>query len=376
MVHGRAQHYAWGDDRRFLEMLGQPPMAARGPSGRWAPTAAASRLADGHTAGSGRRRPAVSRQAHGRSRAASLQKHPDRAQAEAGFARRAGWASHATRPDTIYQRPVAKPEMLWPVTTSTRSADSARRRHRLAASRNRCSRPRHFLPREKLPRNRRGPVPRRVRQHSDPPGPPPPPSTPSRRARGTIVSRPHWSPSSRTNYPGDPSVVVTLLFDRVLGLGPGEAVFLGPGNLHAYLCGFGVEVMANSDNVVRGGMTVKHVESKNARQSSTSSPWSTQGPGHPDRAGTLAVRNPEHAFPRDAIIAGRWSATAPPRQGPRAAAVGQRFPRRRVPLPGARRADRPARPRHRLPHRRGIGRSRVVHRVSAYPYGLPRLQSQ
>ena len=40
----------------------------------------------------------------------------------------------------------------------------------------------------------------------------------------------------------------------------GEAVFLGPGNLHAYLRGFGVEVMSNSDNVVRGGMTVKHVD--------------------------------------------------------------------------------------------------------------------
>ena len=52
---------------------------------------------------------------------------------------------------------------------------------------------------------------------------------------------------------------MTLLLNRVL-LGPGEAVFLGPGNLHAYLRGFGVEVMGNSDNVVRGGMTVKHVD--------------------------------------------------------------------------------------------------------------------
>jgi mannose-6-phosphate isomerase len=60
-------------------------------------------------------------------------------------------------------------------------------------------------------------------------------------------------------YPGDPSVVVTLLLNRVL-LGPGEAVFLGPGNLHAYLRGFGVEVMGNSDNVVRGGLTPKHVD--------------------------------------------------------------------------------------------------------------------
>jgi mannose-6-phosphate isomerase len=60
-------------------------------------------------------------------------------------------------------------------------------------------------------------------------------------------------------YPGDPSVVVTLLMNRV-SLAPGEAIFFGPGNLHAYLHGVGVEVMGASDNVVRGGLTSKHVD--------------------------------------------------------------------------------------------------------------------
>ncbi len=60
-------------------------------------------------------------------------------------------------------------------------------------------------------------------------------------------------------YPGDPSAVVTLLLNRVM-LTRGDAVFLGPGNLHAYLRGLGVEIMSNSDNVVRGGMTVKHID--------------------------------------------------------------------------------------------------------------------
>ena len=45
-----------------------------------------------------------------------------------------------------------------------------------------------------------------------------------------------------------------------LKLAPGEAVFLPAGNLHAYLCGAGVEVMASSDNVLRGGLTRKHVD--------------------------------------------------------------------------------------------------------------------
>lgn len=60
-------------------------------------------------------------------------------------------------------------------------------------------------------------------------------------------------------YRGDPSVVVTLLLNRVT-LAPNEAIFLGPGNLHAYLSGAGVEIMGASDNVVRGGLTPKHVD--------------------------------------------------------------------------------------------------------------------
>src|SRR4051812_23842236 len=45
-----------------------------------------------------------------------------------------------------------------------------------------------------------------------------------------------------------------------LTLAPGEAIFLPAGNLHAYLCGAGIEVMASSDNVLRGGLTAKHVD--------------------------------------------------------------------------------------------------------------------
>jgi mannose-6-phosphate isomerase len=60
-------------------------------------------------------------------------------------------------------------------------------------------------------------------------------------------------------YPGDPGVVVALLLNHVT-LKPGEALVLGAGNLHAYLCGTGVELMANSDNVLRGGLTRKHVD--------------------------------------------------------------------------------------------------------------------
>lgn len=60
-------------------------------------------------------------------------------------------------------------------------------------------------------------------------------------------------------YPGDPGVVVALLMNHVV-LKRGEGVFLRAGLLHAYLCGLGVEIMAASDNVLRGGLTPKRID--------------------------------------------------------------------------------------------------------------------
>ena len=60
-------------------------------------------------------------------------------------------------------------------------------------------------------------------------------------------------------YPGDSGVLASLLMNRIT-LRPGQALFLAAGNLHAYLSGVGVELMANSDNVLRGGLTPKHVD--------------------------------------------------------------------------------------------------------------------
>jgi mannose-6-phosphate isomerase len=59
-------------------------------------------------------------------------------------------------------------------------------------------------------------------------------------------------------YPGDPGVLAALLMNKIT-LKPGDALFMPPGNLHAYLSGGGVEIMANSDNVMRGGLTPKYV---------------------------------------------------------------------------------------------------------------------
>jgi mannose-6-phosphate isomerase len=68
-----------------------------------------------------------------------------------------------------------------------------------------------------------------------------------------------WVADLAERYPGDPSVVVTLLLNHVQ-LEPGEALQFGPGNLHAYLGGAGIELMGASDNVVRAGLTAKAVD--------------------------------------------------------------------------------------------------------------------
>ncbi len=60
-------------------------------------------------------------------------------------------------------------------------------------------------------------------------------------------------------YPRDPGVLVTLLLNHVV-LAAGEAMFIDAGIIHAYTSGFGVEVMASSDNVLRAGLTPKHVD--------------------------------------------------------------------------------------------------------------------
>ena len=60
-------------------------------------------------------------------------------------------------------------------------------------------------------------------------------------------------------YKNDPGILAPL-FLNVYVLSPGEALYQGPRELHAYVEGTGIELMANSDNVLRGGLTPKHVD--------------------------------------------------------------------------------------------------------------------
>ena len=68
-----------------------------------------------------------------------------------------------------------------------------------------------------------------------------------------------WMIDLNKQYPSDIGVLSPILLNLVC-LEPGQAMFLPAGELHAYLDGVGIELMANSDNVLRGGLTKKHVD--------------------------------------------------------------------------------------------------------------------
>ena len=76
---------------------------------------------------------------------------------------------------------------------------------------------------------------------------------------GDPLARYYWVLRIAEEYPGDIGVLAPLVFN-VFSLRPGEATYQPAGVLHAYLHGVGVELMANSDNVLRGGMTTKHID--------------------------------------------------------------------------------------------------------------------
>jgi len=69
----------------------------------------------------------------------------------------------------------------------------------------------------------------------------------------------HWMTRLSVEYPFDIGIF-SPLFLNLIQLKPGQALFLPAGELHAYLEGVGIELMANSDNVLRGGLTPKHVD--------------------------------------------------------------------------------------------------------------------
>lgn len=115
-------------------------------------------------------------------------------------------------------------------------------------------------------------------------------------------------------YPEDPGVLVTLLLNHVV-LSPGEAMFLDAGVVHAYTSGFGVEIMASSDNVVRAGLTPKHVDVPELLEIANFTPmpaplWEAQAVS----ANTLSYRPPVAEF---TLTIAREPGDLLPAEGPR-----------------------------------------------------------
>ena len=78
-------------------------------------------------------------------------------------------------------------------------------------------------------------------------------------ARGGVLLDDELLTELAEDYPGDPGIVIAMLLNHV-SLHRGQALYLPAGNMHAYIRGLGMELMAASDNVLRGGLTAKHVD--------------------------------------------------------------------------------------------------------------------
>ena len=76
---------------------------------------------------------------------------------------------------------------------------------------------------------------------------------------GPFPAERQWAERIGQQHPGDVGIATALMLN-LMELNPGQALFLRAGNLHVYLHGVAVEIMANSDNVLRGGLTSKHVD--------------------------------------------------------------------------------------------------------------------
>lgn len=124
-----------------------------------------------------------------------------------------------------------------------------------------------------------------------------------------------WIVELARQHPGDPGVVAPLLLNLVR-LEPGTALFLEAGEPHAYLRGLGVELMANSDNVLRGGLTSKHVDVPEFLATLT---WRTGRPEvlspHPSGAGVTCFEPPVREFAMDRLDVRSSQPAEPPPSG-------------------------------------------------------------
>jgi mannose-6-phosphate isomerase len=277
------QNYAWGSLSAIAELRGEPP-GGEPQAELWigahpmGPSTAGDislvdaiaidpigTLGDDSCARFGERLPFLLK-VLAAERPLSLQAHPSRAQAAAGFAREEAAGIPINAPNRVFKDANHKPELICALTEFEALCGFRPVRDTAAglelidtpttlgmAARLRTEHPamalqgivRHLL--ELRPDAAAGVVAevtdgcRRVAA-----------------AHGPFAAPAHLAVRLAEEFPGDPGVVVSLLLNHIV-LAPGEALSLVAGNMHAYIKGVGVELMANSDNVLRGGLTTKHI---------------------------------------------------------------------------------------------------------------------
>ncbi|MEW6359718.1 MAG: mannose-6-phosphate isomerase, class I [Planctomycetota bacterium] len=192
----------------------------------------------------------------------SIQAHPNLAQAKEGFARENAEGIPLTAPNRNYKDDNHKPETICALTPfwamngfrrvdemvdllkATRPAELAREIEHLSEDRSPDRLRMFFSALMTMDKSRQR---RAVEQ-----------AVAAAKKREGEAPAFEWMLKLNERYPGDVGVLGPVLLNLVM-LEPGQAMFIGAGQLHAYLGGVGIELMANSDNVLRGGLTPKHI---------------------------------------------------------------------------------------------------------------------
>jgi mannose-6-phosphate isomerase len=275
------QHYAWGSHTALAQLLGRP-VSAQPEAELWigAHPRAPSRLSDGRSLRDAiRSDPTALLGAEVQQRFGgelpfllkvlavdaplSLQAHPNLEQARAGYAREQLAGVPIDAPERTYKDENHKPELLCALTRF--EALSGFRPQEEAAElfasldlesvdiagqlRGDAGLRAAFMTLFTLPRERHAEVGAEVVRGCE-----------RLAARpGPLAASLRWALDLWQRYPGDIGVAASLLLNHVT-LEPLQALYLEAGSLHAYLHGVGVELMASSDNVLRGGLTPKHVD--------------------------------------------------------------------------------------------------------------------
>ncbi|ADG97114.1 mannose-6-phosphate isomerase, class I [Segniliparus rotundus DSM 44985] len=273
-LHGQMRHYPWGSRTHLAELTGRLSPSAQPEAEIWYGAHPAEPCALGDAGDDGERTLAATIAADpglqlggnvvrrfgaelpflvkllAAGEPLSLQAHPSAAQAQAGFARENALGVALDDPKRNYKDPRHKPELLVALTRFEALAgfrDARQTLGQLERAGLLAQLPEAVLLRD---HDLRGLVERWLLMPVD---------EVARRVAAVRAAGHPVGADLAQRYPHDPGVLVALLLHHIV-LEPGEGLFVPAGVLHAYLGGLGVEVMANSDNVLRGGLTSKHVD--------------------------------------------------------------------------------------------------------------------